>query len=484
VTWSSVSDSFTCTTITLSAANFTSQTANTFLAAPNGAAGVPTFRDIVAADLPTVGTAGTYGSASSVPVFTTDVYGRVTAVTNTAITANATTLTGVVPISKGGTGTATAPTQYGVIYAASGTSYASTAAGTDGYALIANSGAGPSFQQLDISTAAVTGILPVARGGTGAASTTAHYAFIGPTSGTGAPTFRALALADLPAGSVQASGTTAGYVPYFTDADSLGNSAMYYTASKVGVGTTSPAYTLDVNGDIGGTNLHLSAASPYIYSGGSYIVIPNGLYVSGGTPYFANQIQARGGIHNDNAAYLTVAGGTSGVTYFSGSVGIGVSAPGQSLEVSGNVKATSFISTSDRRLKKDIETVDGLDTILKLRGVKFKWKANNQPEYGTIAQEVEQVLPDLVVTDPHTGLKAVKYLGLIAPLIEATKDLNNKCDMSTEQLNKLAVALENVQADVSTLKRKLASVEDENAQMKEELKALATRLQALEDKEK
>lgn len=52
-------------TLTVTASNFASQTANTFLAAPNGAAGVPTFRAIVAADIPTLNQ-NTTGQAGSV----------------------------------------------------------------------------------------------------------------------------------------------------------------------------------------------------------------------------------------------------------------------------------------------------------------------------------------------------------------------------------------------------------------------------------
>jgi hypothetical protein len=81
-------------------------------------------------------------------------------------------------------------------------------------------------------------------------------------------------------------------------------------------------------------NMSFAASNPSITSGGSYITIPNGLYVSGGTPYFQTQAQFRGGIHNDSAAYLQVSGGTSGYTYFSGSVGIGTQTPAGSLHVS------------------------------------------------------------------------------------------------------------------------------------------------------
>jgi hypothetical protein len=52
-------------TLAVTASNFASQTANTFLSAPNGAAGVPTFRAIVAADIPTLNQ-NTTGTAATI----------------------------------------------------------------------------------------------------------------------------------------------------------------------------------------------------------------------------------------------------------------------------------------------------------------------------------------------------------------------------------------------------------------------------------
>ncbi|MFS4459371.1 tail fiber domain-containing protein [Bdellovibrio sp. HCB2-146] len=179
---------------------------------------------------------------------------------------------------------------------------------------------------------------------------------------------------------------------------------------------------------------------------------------------------------------IYVSGETS--NYLSGELGIGTATPGEKLEVAGNVKATSFISTSDRRLKKDIETVEGLDKILQLRGVRFKWIENDVTELGTIAQEVEEIFPELVVTNKKTGYKAVKYQGLIAPLIEATKELNNKCEMTAAQMQSLQTAVARHEREIDTIKRRLASVEEENVELKTMLKALEKRMKAIENKQK
>lgn len=79
-------------TLTLTLA---SQNQNLLLASPDGLAGTPAFRAMVGNDLPNAGSAGTYGSASQVPVITTDAKGRVTGVANTTIAAPWGSITGL-----------------------------------------------------------------------------------------------------------------------------------------------------------------------------------------------------------------------------------------------------------------------------------------------------------------------------------------------------------------------------------------------------
>ncbi len=79
------------------------------------------------------------------------------------------------------------------------------------------------------------------------------------------------------------------------------------------------------------------------------------------------------------------------------------------------------------------------DKIARLRGVTWEWRedapedAKEQPGMGVIAQEVEKVFPDLVTTTDE-GLKKVDYNGLIAPLIEAVKELDERVRSLEAQL--------------------------------------------------
>ena len=73
-----------------------------------------------------------------------------------------------------------------------------------------------------------------------------------------------------------------------------------------------------------------------------------------------------------------------------GSVGIGTMSPGQKLEVSGNVLATSYMTSSDKNLKENILPLpDALAKVLSIRGYSFNWKKDGREDVGIIAQEVE-----------------------------------------------------------------------------------------------
>jgi len=100
--------------------------------------------------------------------------------------------------------------------------------------------------------------------------------------------------------------------------------------------------------------------------------------------------------------------------------------------------------TSDERLKKNIATArDGyLEDLGQIRIVKYNW--NEQPEgtpkeLGWIAQEVEQVFPQMISTDTETGYKSVKYSVFVPMLIKAVQELTTKVTALEEQVLNLGV---------------------------------------------
>ncbi|MGE3759340.1 MAG: tail fiber domain-containing protein, partial [Pseudobdellovibrionaceae bacterium] len=136
-----------------------------------------------------------------------------------------------------------------------------------------------------------------------------------------------------------------------------------------------------------------------------------------------------------SAVNITSTGANSGIRLAPN--GTGVVTVSGALTATGNITAPAYFYSSDRRLKENIEAVDP-ELILKLRGVTFDWKSTGKPEIGLIAQEVEDVVPVLVQTNPETGMKSVKYGNIVALAIEAIKTLWNKVSGHDAEIERLA----------------------------------------------
>jgi len=103
----------------------------------------------------------------------------------------------------------------------------------------------------------------------------------------------------------------------------------------------------------------------------------------------------------------------------------------------GQLSATNFDSLSDLNKKTDIETIqNAIEKVGELRGVTFKWKENGHKSMGLIAQEIEQVIPEVVVTNQY-GEKSVTYGSLIGLLVESIKELDEQVKEIKNHLNKL-----------------------------------------------
>ena len=87
---------------------------------------------------------------------------------------------------------------------------------------------------------------------------------------------------------------------------------------------------------------------------------------------------------------------------------------------SGTVTSATFLYSSDAALKEDIQTIENpLEKVQALRGVSYKWKDTGRKDIGLVADEVEEVLPELVVENEH---KQMDYGHMIGLLVEAIKE--------------------------------------------------------------
>jgi hypothetical protein len=282
-----------------------------------------------------------------------------------------------------------------------------------------------------------------------------------------------------------------------------GSSELTILNGEVGIGTASPDGKLHVED----TTLYTSTPPPILTLEQQYpeIIIKDiGTYVSINTYYKnSSDITVANYSINSNPGYIGIrttfdSGGTGGTLFVqgqnefswsinntsevmrvhtNGNVGIGITAPGQKLDVDGTIRGTAFkvgnststylsvtsysnqpyintgttggtvnfgapatnttnvyvqgtitanadvVAYSDERLKSNIKTLDG-SKVYEMRGVSFD--KDGKKSSGVIAQEMEKVAPELVKDGEY---KAVAYGNISGYLIEAIKELKAEIDL-------------------------------------------------------
>jgi hypothetical protein len=260
---------------------------------------------------------------------------------------------------------------------------------------------------------------------------------------------------------------------------------------NVGIGTTNPAGILHINGAgwadqtvaADSSNFPTSGTTGFIIDGGystgqyrtRFAKVDRGsnlaLYVQQtlGTANSYSNV-ARFGTHALSSNSFEVFGNTA----LDGNVGIGTQSPGVPLDVIGNIRSSASVTapcvatSSDLRLKTKIEPLnESLEKILELSPVHFRWKdakLDNKlgSQVGFIAQDVEKVFPEVVLTD-EKGYKSVNYSALVSPTVEAIKELSTQVAKIDGTQQKQMVDLQNENA---SLKAESALLKNENSQIK------------------
>jgi hypothetical protein len=259
------------------------------------------------------------------------------------------------------------------------------------------------------------------------------------------------ALPNSPSGS---SNTAFGYASLLTSATSSSNVAIGFGALEE-LDTTAGG-AIPSTSNVGNTALGDNAGS-LLASGSNNI-------------YIGNQVEPLDGL---TAGFGVESGkiriGVKGVqqaTYIQGINGVATGLAGSAVVVDGNGQLGTI--SSSRRYKEDIRPMAGAsDRLLQLRPVQFRYKKPNangdKPiQYGLIAEEVQDVLPELVVSNTDGQPETVAYHLLPAMLLnELQKEHGQLAAQETvihAQASQIA-KLEAEASEVDALKRRLAELE-------------------------
>ena len=209
------------------------------------------------------------------------------------------------------------------------------------------------------------------------------------------------------------------------------------TVTGINTGASSDFTDLVVNGNLKVTGIstfsdtvnvaadkkvYLGSTNQYVTGDGSGNVQ---FRTNSGVAYMEGSSAAR--IQGGSNGYMGVrVAGTAGAAQLYYSQNEKLVTTNTGITVTGTCQATDFNSTSDIRLKDNIQVIeDPLAKLVQIEGVSFNWKENNKPALGVIADQVQEILPELVTDgDPKT----VNYNGLIGLLIEAVKEQQIQID--------------------------------------------------------
>lgn len=187
---------------------------------------------------------------------------------------------------------------------------------------------------------------------------------------------------------------------------------------NVGLGTTQPRFSIDINGDINFTGGVFKNSLPYIQSqfttgsNGNIFIMQN-LGIGTTTPQYGLDVFGRD-------------------VRFSCNVFVG-----SNITCEGTVYAKgSFITTSDRAVKVDLAPISGaLDKVSRINGYTYFRTDLRKREAGLVAQEVQQVLPEVVSTG--NPLMSISYGNVASLFVEAIKEMKNKIECLESEIRDL-----------------------------------------------
>jgi hypothetical protein len=113
------------------------------------------------------------------------------------------------------------------------------------------------------------------------------------------------------------------------------------------------------------------------------------------------------------------------------------------------------IQTSDIRMKTNIKNLKyGLSEVLKFRPVSYTWKSDaNSKKIGLIAQEVQDVVPEVVTDGEYLGMNYAELVPVLIKAIQEQQKLIDELTVKVKNSEQDAQAVEALRSEISEIKR-------------------------------
>jgi uncharacterized protein YcfL len=197
------------------------------------------------------------------------------------------------------------------------------------------------------------------------------------------------------------------YTDYFSISTSTYNELLNITDTKTEISNSNKSFKVKAIGYNAAYSMDCNEGSFFIEN------MMGGLYVNGTMQGFQTfSVSEYGGTVRNVNGDFNVQNSAYSDTFTVASVG---------------ATSNGWYTYSDITLKDNIIPIpSSLNKVMSLEGVKFDWKRDMSADYGFIAQQVKEILPEVV--NENNGLLTVNYTSIIAVQNEAIKELNKKID--------------------------------------------------------
>jgi len=105
-------------------------------------------------------------------------------------------------------------------------------------------------------------------------------------------------------------------------------------------------------------------------------------------------------------------------------------------QITTTATSTGYATSSDYRLKEDLQDFKGLDMVSKIPVYDFKWKTDESRSYGVVAHELQEVLPDAVSGEKDAEeMQGVDYSKIVPLLVKSIQELKAEIEILKTQIN-------------------------------------------------